>query len=189
MKYRLLIGFLILAFSSYAQQQKINCIIKTSLGDIEVELYPRKAPVTVANFLKYIDNHLYDSSSFFRVTTPANEAGREIRIEVIQGGDVPEEKMFDPIVMETTEQTGIHHENGVISMARMGPDSATSHFFICIGDQPELDYKGKRNPDGQGFAAFGMVTKGMEVVKKIQSGKEKDQYLIEPVLIYSISRM
>jgi len=74
-------------------------------------------------------------------------------------------------------------------MARDTPDSATSSFFICIGNQPELDFTGKRNPDGQGFAAFGQVTKGMKVVRKIQAGENKGQYLIRPVKILSVKRI
>ena len=159
------------------------------MGNIRVELYPEKAPVTVSNFLKYVDNRLYDETTFFRVCTPENEKERKIRIQVIQGGDVPESKVFEPIPMETTQQTGIRHLNGTLSMARDKPNSATSSFFICINDQPELDFAGKRNPDGQGFAAFGRVTKGMKVARKIQAQKDKDQYLIEPVKIYSISRL
>lgn len=186
---RFLLFVLIYPFSLISFAQKtINCVIKTSLGDIRVELYPEKAPVTVANFLKYVDNHLYDGSSFFRVCTPENEKNRTIKIQVVQGGNVPDGKEFDPIPMETTRQTGIHHLNGTLSMARDTPHSATSSFSICINDQPELDFAGKRNPDGQGFAAFGRVTKGMKVARKIQQQKEKKQYLIAPVTIYSISR-
>ena len=188
MKIIIVLALWITPLIGQTQEQKVECLIETSLGDIEIEVYPQKAPNTVANFLKYVDNQLYDGSSFFRVTTPANEAEREIRIEVIQGGDVPEDEMFDPIEMENTQMTGIKHKNGTVSMARMGPNTATSHFFICIGDQPELDFNGKRNPDGQGFAAFGKVTKGMEVVRSIQSGKEKGQYLIEPIIIHRIIR-
>jgi peptidyl-prolyl cis-trans isomerase A (cyclophilin A) len=154
-----------------------------------VELYPEKAPITVANFLKYVDQKLYDGTNFFRVCTPENEKERTIKIEVIQGGDVPEAKQFEPIPIETTSQTGLRHGDGVLSMARDTPNSATSSFFICIGNQPELDFAGKRNPDGQGFAAFGKVTKGMKVVRKIQAQKEKDQYLLNPVTINSISRL
>jgi peptidyl-prolyl cis-trans isomerase A (cyclophilin A) len=154
-----------------------------------VELYPEKAPITVANFLKYVDQKLYDGTNFFRVCTQENEKERTIKIEVIQGGDVPEVKQFEPIPIETTSQTGLRHGDGVLSMARDTPNSATSSFFICIGNQPELDFAGKRNPDGQGFAAFGKVTKGMKVVRKIQAQKEKDQYLLNPVTINSISRL
>lgn len=178
-----------LFFQNSYSQKASACIIKTSLGDIRIELYREKSPITVANFLKYVGNQLYDGTNFYRVCTPENEKDRRIRIQVIQGGDVPEDKQFEPIPIETTNKTGIRHQNGTLSMARDQPNSATSSFFICINNQPELDFAGKRNPDGQGFAAFGKVIKGMKVVKKIQSQKEKDQYLINPVVIYSIRRM
>ena len=189
MKIKLLFVFLNLFFLNSFAQKNIPCLIKTSMGNIRVELYPEKAPVTVANFLKYVDNHLYDGSSFFRVCTPENEKNRKVKIQVVQGGDVPEGKEFAPIPMETTQQTGIHHLNGTLSMARDAPNTATSSFSICINDQPELDFAGKRNPDGQGFAAFGRVTKGMKVARKIQAQKDKDQYLVSPVKIISIRRL
>lgn len=189
MKFKILF-FLLVTFSleNYAQK-KVNCLIETEFGDIKVELYADKAPVTVANFLKYIDGGLYDGSSFFRVCTPENEKTRKVKIQVIQGGNVPEEKDFNPIDIETTQQTGISHLNGTLSMARDTPNSATSSFFICVNDQPELDFAGKRNPDGQGFAAFGRVVEGMNVVHEIQAQKDKDQYLIKPVKILSIRRI
>ena len=183
------IFLLIFSFLLGCKPNSINCEIKTSLGNIEMELYPNKAPITVANFLKYVDTHLYDNSSFFRVCNTENEADRSIKIEVIQGGNVDDSKCFPPIKMEHTQQTGIKHLNGTISMARDKPDSAQSHFFICINDQPELDYQGKRNLDGQGFAAFGKVTKGMDVVLKIQKQKNEGQYLINPIVIKSITRI
>ena len=159
------------------------------MGDIGIELYPGKAPLTVKNFMAYVDKGLYDESSFFRVCNQANEVGREFGIEVIQGGNVSEDNLFDPIPIETTRQTGIKHKNGVISMARDTPNSARSSFFICINDQPELDFGGKRNPDGQGFAAFGKVSIGMEIVKKIQKQEDKGQFLVNPVIIYTIQRI
>jgi peptidyl-prolyl cis-trans isomerase A (cyclophilin A) len=183
-----MLTLLILAVQFSFSQKGNFCIIQTSLGDIQVELYPEKAPVTVANFLKYVDQKLYDGTTFFRVCTPENEKERTIKIEVIQGGDVEESRQFEPIPIETTKQTGLRHKNGTISMARDKPNSATSSFFICINDQPELDFAGKRNPDGQGFAAFGKVSKGMKVVRKIQSLENQNQQLIEPVKIYSIHR-
>lgn len=170
-------------------QAPVHCIIKTSMGNIAIELYPAQVPVTVANFLKYADKGLYNNSSFFRVCTPANEATRKVKIQVIQGGNVPDSLALDSIPMETTKHTGLHHLNGTLSMARNGPNSATSEFFICIGNQPALDYGGARNPDGQGFAAFGRVTAGMAVVKKIQAQKDTSQYLVKPVRIYKISRV
>ena len=174
--------------SSFAQKTTV-CLIKTSLGNIQIELYPEKAPLTVTNFLKYVDSQLYDGTNFYRVCTPENEKDRTIQIQVIQGGDVAPGKQFEPIPIETTNKTGITHQNGTISMARDQPNSATSSFFICIGNQPELDFAGKRNPDGQGFAAFGKVTEGMKVIKMIQAQKVNDQMLINPVTIYSIRRI
>lgn len=184
-----LILILSLTINLGLKQNTIKCEIETSLGTILIELYPDKAPITVSNFLTYVNNGLYDNSSFFRVCTPENEADREIRIEVIQGGNVEETKSYPPIKIETTEQTGIKHFNGTISMARSEPDTATSQFFICIKDQPELDFRGKRNPDGQGFAAFGKVIEGMDIVLNIQKQKDEDQYLINPIVIKTINRV
>lgn len=173
-----------------AAQKMTKCLIKTSLGDITVELYPDKAPVTVANFLRYADAHLYDSSSFFRAVRLDNQPNNPVKIEVIQGGDVDSVKQFPPIPMETTSQTGLHHLDGTISMARSTPASATCSFFICINDQPSLDFGGKRNADGQGFAAFGKVTSGMDVVKRIQQlYPEQEQYFKPPVTIITIERI
>jgi peptidyl-prolyl cis-trans isomerase A (cyclophilin A) len=171
-------------------QENISCLIKTEQGNITIELYPAKAPVTVANFLKYIDAYLYDSSSFFRAVTLNNQPNNTVKIEVIQGGNVDSLKAFAPIKLETTQQTGLLHKDGTISMARSTPASATSSFFICINDQPSLDYGGKRNPDGQGFAAFGKVINGMKVVKKIQQlYPEQGQYFKPVVQIISITRI
>jgi len=171
-------------------QKSTRCLIKTSLGDITIELYPGKASITVGNFLKYVDAHLYDSSSFFRAVRLDNQPNNPVKIEVIQGGNVDSLKQFPPIQMETTEKTGLHHLDGTVSMARSDPNSATCNFFICINDQPSLDFGGKRNPDGQGFAAFGKVIKGMDVVKKIQNlHPEQAQYFQPPVTIISIRRI
>lgn len=175
--------------NAYAQKKQ-TCMIMTTMGNIKVDLYPEKAPVTVANFLKYVDAHLYDSSSFFRSVTLKNQPNDSVRIEVIQGGNVDSLKDFAPIHLETTVHTGILHKNGTISMARSQPHSATSNFFICINDQPALDFGGKRNKDGQGFAAFGKVRKGMDVVRKIQQRyPDQGQYFQPPVIITSIRRI
>jgi peptidyl-prolyl cis-trans isomerase A (cyclophilin A) len=189
MKITILIGFLNLFFLSSFSQKRMTCLIETSAGKIRIEVYPERAPLTASNFLKYVDEKLYDGTTFYRVCTPENEKPRSVKIEVIQGGDVPEDKQFEPVLMETTKETGIHHLNGTLSMARDKPNSATSSFFICINDQPELDFAGKRNPDGQGFEAFGKVAKGMRLVRKIQAQKEKDQHLVDPVEIYTIRRV
>jgi peptidyl-prolyl cis-trans isomerase A (cyclophilin A) len=120
-----------------------------------------------------------------------NQPGKTVKIEVIQGGlysdSVIEKIQFPPIRHETTRETGLLHKDGVLSMARMEPGTASSEFFICVGDLPELDFGGKRNPDGQGFAAFGKVIKGMDIVRKIQQQKDSEQYLLNPVKIISIA--
>ena len=188
-KIAFIIGSLFLVQLLIAQKNE-TCIIKTELGNITVELYQSKAPITVANFLKYVDAHIYDSSTFFRAVTLNNQPKDSIKIEVIQGGNVDSTKEFAPIPLETTNKTGLLHKDGTISMARSEPATATSSFFICINDQPSLDYKGKRNKDGQGFAAFGKVIDGMDIVKKIQQfHPEQTQYFTPPVKIISISRV
>jgi peptidyl-prolyl cis-trans isomerase A (cyclophilin A) len=180
---------LVLICSSIHAQQVEKYQIVTEVGNIEVEVYPDIAPVTVENFRAYVNSGAYLKSSFFRVCTPENEIERKIKIEVIQGGNVADSLLLPPIPIETTNKTGLKHKNGTLSMARLGPNSAQSSFFICINDQPELDFNGKRNPDGFGFAAFGQVTKGMDVVENIQSGNEEDQYLKQPVEIRLIKRL
>ena len=188
---RILLTLIVLFFlvKNLSAQKKEKCVIKTSMGIIIVELYSKKSPITVANFLKYVDAHLYDNSTFFRSVTLNNQPNNSVKIEVIQGGEIDSTKVFTAIPLETTKKTGLHHKNGTLSMARDAPDTATCSFFICINDQPSLDYEGKRNKDGQGFAAFGKVTKGMDVVKKIQQlHPDQEQYFKPEVLILSITR-
>jgi len=164
--------------------------IRTSLGEIEVELDAARAPATVANFLRYVDGGHYDWGRFHRTVTMSNQPDNKIKIEVIQAGVHPAKEKLDfaPILLERTSATGLRHRNGTISMARSGPDTATSDFFICIGDQPELDFGGKRNPDGQGFAAFGRVTRGMDVVRRIQVQSANAQTLAPPIPIFGVNR-
>jgi peptidyl-prolyl cis-trans isomerase A (cyclophilin A) len=168
----------------------VRVLIQTELGDIEVEVDTARAPVTAANFLKYVDGKYYDGGRFHRTVKPDNQLNNKVKIEVIQASINPkrEKDGFPPIKLERTNQTGLKHKNGTISMARDGPDTATSDFFICIGDQPSLDYGGERNPDGQGFAAFGRVVKGMEVVKKIQLAPAEGQTLTPPIKILKVRR-
>ncbi len=162
-------------------------IIRTELGDIRARLDLSRAPVTSGNFLRYIAARLFDSACFYRIVRMDNQPQNKVKIEVIQGGRYKEEgNGFPPIVHETTLMTGIRHRNGTISMARNEPGTATSEFFICIGKQPELDYGGRRNPDGQGFAAFGKVTRGMKVVRRIHTSHAPGQYLEKPVQIFNI---
>jgi peptidyl-prolyl cis-trans isomerase A (cyclophilin A) len=154
-------------------------LIQTELGNIAIELYLQQAPITVNNFLRYIAKNRFMNSSFYRVVRMDNQPGDRIKIAVIQGGlridNHPQS--LPPIPHETTKQTGLFHEDGTILMARNQPGTASSEFFICVGDQPELDFGGKRNPDGAGFAAFGKVLKGMDVVRKIHQSPARGQTL------------
>jgi len=183
---------LMLPCSAGAQQsaKPIPIRIETQLGTIEAELDSAAAPVTVTNFLRYIDGKLFDGGSFFRAVTLANQPNDSVKIEVIQGGISREKRgeAFPPIPLERTSTTKLHHGDGTLSMARGGPETATNQFFITIGDQPALDFAGHRNPDGQGFAAFGRVTRGMEIVRKIQTQPANAQTLTSPIAIVRIVR-
>lgn len=169
---------------------------ETELGNIEVALSGDKAPITVTNFLKYVGGGFYSGGVFHR-TVKTKKGNREdnqpqspVKIDVVQGGVNPNQKLgFGPIELERTAKTDLKHIDGAISMARSGPNTATSDFFFCIGDQPELDFAGKRNPDGQGFAAFGLTLKGREVLEKIQTSPAEAQRLTPPIKIYRVSRI
>lgn len=190
MKYTL-ISLLLLCcnIGLFAQENATQEIsINTELGVILVELYPDKAPLTVENFMKYVDQGYFRDGSFYRTVTMENQPDNDAKIEVIQGGRSrsgvkPE---IAPIAHETTETTGILHLDGTISMARSKPGTATSEFFICINNQPSLDYGGKRNPDKQGFAAFGKVISGMDVVRAIHQSDCEKQTLKPTIRIKDI---
>ncbi|HLF20556.1 MAG TPA: peptidylprolyl isomerase [Bacteroidota bacterium] len=184
-----IILLVVLTFSLTNAQVKV--IIETEVGDILIELQPEKAPKTVANFLRYVDGGFYDGGSFYRTVREDNEVRKDVPIEVIQAGVHPwkERNAFPPIPLERTTVTGLRHQSGTISMARTSPDSATSSFFICLRDLPSLDFAGKRNPDGQGFAAFGQVTEGMDVVRRINAMRAEDQAIMPPVRILRIVRV
>lgn len=185
--------------------------IETRFGAIRVVLDEDAAPITTTNFLAYVDEGLYDGGIFHRTVRLDNQSntnlkseiiGRgidpnadrtrlpndQVAIEVIQGSVNSDrsDELGDPIPLERTNETGLSHVDGTISMARLTPDSAVSDFFICINDQPSLDFGGKRNPDGQGFAAFGHVIEGMDVVREIQ-GQPSDGQTLDPLV--SISRI
>ena len=166
-------------------------VIETTAGKIEVELYQLAAPITVTNFLHYVETGAYNGGVFHRTVTMENQPNDRIKIEVIQGGINPNRKdeIDDPIPLERTNLTGLRHIDGAISMGRSTPDSADTEFFICIGDQPELDFGGKRNPDGQGFAAFGKVSAGMDVVRVIQQAPREAQKFTPPIPIQRISKI
>lgn len=182
----------ILLISSFAGCSKENpiIIIKTEIGNITVELYEKKAPITVQNFLHYVDEKRLDSSEFYRVVRPDNQADKPIKIQVIQGGLYEDEhpKMLAPIEHENTQTTGVKHLRGVISMARYHPGTATSEFFICVEPEPELDFGGMRNADGAGFAAFGKVIDGMDIVDKIHQSPAEGQMLQPRIRIIEVIR-
>ena len=173
--------------------------VQTELGDITVEVDQARAPVTAANFLKYVDAGHYDGGTWHRTVKTDNQPESPVKIEVIQAGVNPDHAKsgFPAIALERTSVTGILHKDGAISMARGAPDSATSGWFICINDQPSLDFGGARNPDGQGFAAFGRVVSGMDVVRKIQAAPSSPnrtsnteaQRLTPPIRILKVARI
>ena len=211
---RLLTGSAVLAaglvVSAAQTPPSVIVVLETEKGAIAIEVDVARAPVTAANFLKYVDGGFYDGGRFQRAVRPDTERRTDYPIAVIQGGRTPVpgrgrgraqaqgttggraggQRGFPAIPLERTRDTGILHKDGVISMARSGPDSATSDFFICIGDQPELDFGGRRNADGQGFAAFGRVVSGMEAVRAIQSApvREGSETLMPPIAITRASR-
>ncbi len=178
-----------LGFASCLSAQAVTLTIETSLGDIVIELDAEAAPITATNFLRYVDGGSYEGGTFYRTVRMDNQPNNDIRIEVIQGGANDDTQSYAPIPLERTTETGLLHLDGTLSMARGEPDSATHAFFICIGDQPSLDFAGQRNPDGQGFAAFGRVLSGMDVVRQIQAGRTNEQTLIEPIVIRRIVRL
>ena len=188
-------GFILLTLSliaslSFAQSGRVPVIIETTLGNIEAEIDAQHAPKTAASFLRYVDAGQYNGGLFHRTVKPDNQPNNAIKIEVIQGRRNEKTPAFPLVPLERTSVTGLRHKDGTLSMARsQNPDSAESDFFICIGDQPSLDFGGKRNPDGQGFAAFGRVTKGMDIVRKIQAQpSDARQQLTPPITILKLRR-
>lgn len=190
-KWELLVIFILISLHSSVFSQKETVRIETSKGIIIIDLYEKLAPITVRNFLFYVDKLGEEGGSFYRTVTMENQPDKKVKIEVIQGGfDLGniDTSLITPIPLERTSITGVRHKNGTISMARDIPDSGTTEFFICVGDQPSLDFGGARNPDGQGFAAFGKVKRGMKVVREIQNSSSKDQSLNPPIKIIRIYR-
>jgi peptidyl-prolyl cis-trans isomerase A (cyclophilin A) len=177
-----------------ASNDMIVVTIETSIGSIDVEIDSTHAPITAANFLRYVDHKMYDGGRFHRAVRLDNQARKDVLIQVIQGGRGPEQatsvKGFGPIALERTSVTTLKHVDGAISMARGNTaDSASSDFFLCIGDNPSLDFGGQRAADAQGFAAFGRVTSGMAIVRNIQAGATNDrEQLLEPIAIIRVRR-
>jgi peptidyl-prolyl cis-trans isomerase A (cyclophilin A) len=176
--------------------RKVRVMLTTALGAIEVAVDLAHAPISGGDFLKYVDRRLFDGSAFYRSVRPDNDIN-PVKIDVIQGGLMDDRKLLPPIPHEPTSKTGLHHLDGTISTARDKPGTGSAGaFFICIGDQPELDFGGRRNPDRQGFAAFGRVVHGMDVVRAIWKSKTGApdggmgaQKLTPPIEIVSAKRI
>jgi peptidyl-prolyl cis-trans isomerase A (cyclophilin A) len=183
--------WLLVGLMSVAVGTLPRVVIETEAGEIEIEVDTVRAPVTAANFLKYVEGGFYDGGRFHRTVKPENQPTNDIKIEVIQAGANAGRirEFFPPILLERTSVTKMTHADGVISMARSEPDTARDQFFICIGNQPELDFGGKRNRDGQGFAAFGRVVRGMDVVRRIQAAPAEAQNLTPPIRIIRARRL
>ena len=169
----LAVAIVILAGAAPQAPDRRNVVVvfETDKGTIELEVDGAHAPATAANFLRYVDGGFFDGGTVNRAVRPDNTVRHDIEIQVIQFqvDEARNKQEFPPIPLERTSVTGLKHVEGTISMARGGPDTATGSFSIVIGDQPSMDFGGRRNPDGQGFAAFGRVVRGMDVVKAIQA--------------------
>lgn len=165
----------------------------TAQGDITIELYADKAPITVRNFLHYVDTRRLDGATFYRSSTPPGD--KSFDYGILQGGlQGDPKKVFPPIPHESTAKTGLSHTDGTISMTRYAPGTATADFSICVGDQTYLD----ATPKDPGYAAFGRVVDGMDVVKKLLAeprdpnkgvGVMKGEMLAHPVTILSVRRV
>ena len=178
--------------------QSVRATLDTELGAITVEVFPKLAPLSACDFLAYVDEGRYRGASFYRVVREDNDRGSP-KIDVIQGGLQDGAPQRPPIAHETTQQTGLKHTNGTLSLARgaVGTGGAAA-FFIVLGSQPSLDFGGTRNKDGQGFAAFGRVIAGMEIVERIHRMKGdaptddaylRGQLLAKPVMILGAQRL
>jgi peptidyl-prolyl cis-trans isomerase A (cyclophilin A) len=173
----------------------VSAEIVTRLGRMQIQLDTRHAPISAGNFLEIVDKGLFVGTQFYRSVHPENDQNPS-KISVLQGGVVDHNKFLLPIAHETTRQTGLSHVDGTLSVGRLAPGTGSAGaFFICIGKQPELDFGGHRNPDGQGFAAFGRVTHGMELVRTIWNlptkgvdGSIAAQMIAMPVEILTIAR-
>ena len=179
--------------AAQAPAGRIYTQVDTPLGAFVIAVDPTRAPITVANYLAYVDARQLDGGAVYRIVTPTNQKPEtKHKIAVVQWGlNGPDDKPAPrpAIVHETTQQTGLRHLDGTVSMARNGPGTATAEFFICVGDQPELDFGGGRNPDGQGFAAFGQVVAGEAVVQALYRQGQADQFLKTPIAVHSVRRL
>jgi peptidyl-prolyl cis-trans isomerase A (cyclophilin A) len=186
--------FILLVIGLFSCSQKKyatpHVLINTSYGEVIVELFPDKAPVTTAAFLLYVDSGYYKNSSFYRVLTNENVPA-DYNTGLIQGGLFTTNPALltrvPGIAHETTATTHLTHTTGTISLARTAPGTASTEFFICIGDQTQFD--SNRAQDSLGFAAFGHVVEGMDVVRRIQNNPSRGEYFTVPIRIESIRRL
>jgi peptidyl-prolyl cis-trans isomerase A (cyclophilin A) len=186
------------AAAASVTSSRVSVVLTTAIGTITIQLQTERAPLSTADFLKYVDARAYDGGRFFRVVRENNDR-RHPRIDVVQGGTRPDAKQGPPVKHETTAITGLRHLDGTVSLTRDAPGTGSgAEFFVCVGAQPGLDFGGLRNPDLQGYAAFGQVTAGMDVVRRIwvmdASGHSDDavtvgQILRQPVPILSARRI
>lgn len=188
---KLLFGamMLLVGVTRSVEAEPVTVMLETEKGNIELVIDVDRAPLSAGSFLAHVDAGLYNNTGgFYRTVYPENDNGNP-KISVIQGGVLPGVESLPPVAHETTEQTGILHKDGVISLARaeVGTGGGAA-FFICIGDQPSLDMGGGRavSGDGQGFAAFGHVVSGMETVRAIHRSKpstaSEEAYLAGQIL-------
>ena len=186
--YKLTILVLLLLFGCIACQKKNPVIeIQTPKGRILVELDIENAPVTANHFLKLVKEEYYDGASFYRSVRGASK-DNPVHITVVQGGvsGMENKRRVESISHESTDITGLTHSNGTISMARSKPGTASTEFFFCMGENPELDFGGQRNHDGQGFAAFGKVIEGFYTLNAIWGAPAMGEQIDPTILIHKI---
>jgi peptidyl-prolyl cis-trans isomerase A (cyclophilin A) len=177
---------------SHSEQPALPRVeLRTDAGDIVLEVDTLRAKISALNFLRYVDSGLYNGGQFHRAVTAQNQPGAQFPIEIIQASidSSRSGQSFGTIPLETTNQTGLHHFSGCLSFARAAQGQASSDFFICVSDQPDLDFGGRWNPDGQGFAAFGKVLQGMDVVRRIHRSPTDGQRLNPTVRILQARRL
>ncbi len=169
----------------------VHVTLTTAEGPIVLELEKERAPVTTANFLRYVDGKRFDGTTFYRAVKVQDGYG------LLQGGARNDPKrVFPNIAHEPTTRTGLSHTDGAISMARAAPGTASGDFFIVVGGFPTMDADPKQPGDNQGFAVFGHVTQGMDIVRHILAEPTGDtgpaimkgQMLVAPVKILSAKR-
>jgi peptidyl-prolyl cis-trans isomerase A (cyclophilin A) len=178
--------------------QDVDVLIVTPLGNVSLRVFPARAPVTAGSFLRHVDAGQFSGAAFYRTVRRDNDH-TEQPIRVVQGGLMDLKESFERLDHEPTHVTGLQHVDGAVSAARREIGNATAaSFFICVGDQPALDFGGLRSPDGQGYAAFGRVIDGMDVIRRIHAlptvtgaphPRLVGQMLTEPVPFLSVARI